>query len=74
MGGGLGKMSLLKTLLCSMLPPLAFAFTGAFAADNASAVDTVYYASQTMDIGIIAGLLALAISAVTIYFLRKRRR
>ena len=35
---------------------------------------TVHSASQTMDVGIIISLIALAVSAVVIYILNKRRR
>jgi len=64
----------LKMLLCSALLLRVFAGLNAFAVETSAAADAVYSASQTMDIGIIAGITALAISAITIYFLRKRRR
>lgn len=67
-------MSLLKIMLCSVLPLCVFAAFSAFAIDTGAAVDAAYAASQTMDIGIITGVTALAISAVVIYILRKRRK
>ena len=61
-------------ILCSALPLYVFAGLSAYAAETTPDVDAAYYASQTMDIGIIAGVAALAISAITIYILRRRRR
>ncbi len=40
---------------------------------NASA-EANYHASQTMDIGIITGVIALVASALVIYFIKKNRK
>lgn len=68
------KVSLMKILLCSVLPLCVFAAFSVFAVETSVAVESAHSASQTMDIGIITGVAALTLSAIIIYILRKRRK
>lgn len=68
------RMAKLRMILCLIIPVYVITMLSVSAVDINAAVETTYSASQTMDIGIITGLLALAVSAVVIYFLRKHRR
>lgn len=68
------KVSLIRILLCSILPLFVFAVFSVFAIETSVAASSAISASQTMDIGIITGVTALAISAIIIYILRKRRK
>ena len=56
----------LRLLLCLILTFYSITAFNVSAADITVASDATYSASQTMDIGIITGVIALAISALII--------
>lgn|GEM_PF-929253 len=68
------KKIFLRLVLCLILPIYSIAVINVSAANVNITTEAVYSATQTMDIGIITGIIALSASALIIYILRKRRR